>query len=118
MDCLTLWTQAAEAGLRVTADGDRLIVRGPRKAEPIAKALLEYKAEIMALLSDPDREPAVEEGLVPWMLWEWRRISILEWRSILQESVVKGDARREEYARWMLRDILPDYEYREPKPRV
>jgi hypothetical protein len=118
MDRLTLLTQAAEAGLRVTADGDRLIVRGPRKAEPIAKALLEHKAEIMALLSDPDREPAVEEGLVPWMLWEWRRISIPEWRSILQESIVKGDARREEYARWMLRDILLDHEYREPKPGV
>jgi hypothetical protein len=46
------------------------------------------------------------------MLWEWRRISISEWRRMLRESINKGDNKREEYVRWVLRDILldPDYE--------
>ncbi|HZA23970.1 MAG TPA: hypothetical protein VFA32_15445, partial [Dehalococcoidia bacterium] len=53
-----------------------------------------------------------EEGLEPLMLWEWRRVSIPEWRRILQESADCGDKRREDYARWMLWEILldPDYE--------
>ena len=59
------------------------------------------------------RFPTSEEGLNPWMLWEWRRVSIPEWRRILQESIDKEDTRREEYARWMLRDILLDPEYQE-----
>ncbi len=45
------------------------------------------------------------------MLWEWRRVSIPEWRRILQFSVDQGDSSREKYARWMLREILLDPEY-------
>jgi hypothetical protein len=58
------------------------------------------------------RHPGSEEGLEPWVLWEWRRVSIPEWRRILQECIDQGDQRREQYARWMLREILldPDYE--------
>ena len=63
------------------------------------------------LLDRAGCEPNAVEGLEPWMLWEWRRISIPEWRRILQECLSKGDNRREEYARWMLRDILLDPEY-------
>ena len=46
------------------------------------------------------------------MLWEWRRQSIPQWRDILNQSIHSSDGRREQYARWMLRDILldPDYE--------
>jgi hypothetical protein len=50
------------------------------------------------------------------MLWEWRRVSNPEWRRILGESVEQGDNRREEYARWMLREILLDPDYEEPQP--
>jgi acyl-CoA reductase-like NAD-dependent aldehyde dehydrogenase len=47
------------------------------------------------------------------MLWEWRRVSIPEWRRILQESIAVGDQRREAYARWMLREVLLDPDYQE-----
>lgn len=53
-------------------------------------------------------------ALVPWMLSEWRKISIPEWRDILTESLRAGDSKREEYARWMLKEILLDAEYDEP----
>jgi hypothetical protein len=43
-----------------------------------------------------------------WLLEEWRRISIPEWRRILRESIESGDRKREDYARWMLADILQD----------
>jgi hypothetical protein len=46
-----------------------------------------------------------------WMLEEWRRISIPQWRRILQGSIRSGDKEREEYARWMLREILEDQDY-------
>jgi len=41
-----------------------------------------------------------------WVLEEWRRVSIPEWRRVLREAEAQGDARREEYARWMLREVL------------
>ena len=50
------------------------------------------------------------------LLEEWRRISIPEWRRILQKSTEKGDIQREEYSRWMLREILLDPEYKKLNP--
>lgn len=54
-----------------------------------------------------------KESIIPWMLEEWRRISIPDWHRILEESINSGDKKREEYARWMLREILEDPEYQE-----
>jgi hypothetical protein len=60
------------------------------------------------------------EGLPPTevppadpLLEKWRRVSIPQWQRILQESVHQGDSRREEYARWMLEEILVDPDYTE-----
>ncbi len=48
--------EAAEiAGLEVRIEGDRLIVRGPRRAEHLAKQLLDHKAELVTRLT---RSPA------------------------------------------------------------
>ena len=60
-------------------------------------------------------EPLRDERLEPWMLWEWRRTSIPPWRQVLLESISSGEASREGYARWMLRDVLLDPEYQESK---
>jgi hypothetical protein len=46
----------------------------------------------------------------PWVLWEWRRVSILEWRRILNDASELGDSRRQDYASWMLEEILLDPE--------
>src|SRR6266540_5032060 len=57
MDGLTLLAEARTAGLEVHAKGDRLVVRGPKFAEPLALRLIEHKAELLPLLSveQPDQ---------------------------------------------------------------
>ena len=75
MDGVTLVADAQEAGLTMWADGDRLVVRGPRSAETIARTLLARKAEVLAVLTGaPDfprsRVPAfarcTDETAVAW----------------------------------------------------
>lgn len=51
MDGLTLLRQARQAGLRVGADGDRLVVEGPRRLETMAGALLAEKPEVLRALA-------------------------------------------------------------------
>ena len=43
-----LLAEAQHAGLTLHNDGERLVIRGPRKAEDVAKALLAHKATIPA----------------------------------------------------------------------
>ncbi len=73
----------------------------------------QWEQHLASLLAEAEGEPALEARVEPWMLWEWRRASIPEWRRILQESIGQGDTRRAEYARWMLREILLDPDYPE-----
>ncbi len=74
----------------------------------------DWERLLSELLDEAGREPSDEEGLETWMLWEWRRVSIPEWRRILQISLDQDDSRREAYARWMLREVLLDPDYCEP----
>ena len=99
------------------------IQRG-RRAITLAKRrgldTIEWENYLAGLLAGAGREPTEQEGLEPrmphqFMLREWRRVSIPRWRDILQESIERGDASREEYARWMLREVLLDPEYEEPQ---
>jgi hypothetical protein len=53
MDGLTLLEQGRAAGLTIESDGDRLIIRGPRRATDLAREILEHKAELVALLGPP-----------------------------------------------------------------
>lgn len=46
----------------------------------------------------------------------WRRDSIPEWQGKLDKIIQTGDHAQEDYARWMLREILLDIEYKEPAP--
>ena len=71
MDSLTLLERAQEAGLAVRADGDKLVIRGPKRAEPLALLLIQRKPEVMAALVAP--EPASEAAEHrPDPAW-WRR---------------------------------------------
>lgn len=92
------------------------VIRG-RKAIALAKSrgldTTAWECRLIELFADAGREPAQEEGVEPWMLWEWRRVSTPEWRDILRMSIDRGDTRRESYARWMLKEILLDPEYTE-----
>ena len=58
MDVLKLLTEARSAGLTVEAQGDRLIVKGPKQATVIVKELGEHKAEVMAALAAISAPPS------------------------------------------------------------
>ena len=60
MDAVTLLRRAHDAGLRLKPVGDRLLVEGPRRAEPLVRLLATHKAEVMAALTvgDDRGEPA------------------------------------------------------------
>jgi hypothetical protein len=60
--------------------------------------------------------PASEVPSTDPLLEEWQRVSIPEWQRILQESIAGGDKRREEYARWMLKEVLQDPDDKEDQP--
>ena len=51
MDAVALLRRAQEVGLRVEPTGDKLLVRGPKRAEAVVKLLAEHKAEVLAALS-------------------------------------------------------------------
>jgi hypothetical protein len=51
MDGVALLRRAEEAGLRVEAVGDKLVVRGPRQAEPMVRLLAEHKGAVLAALA-------------------------------------------------------------------
>lgn len=56
MDGLTLLRCARDAGLRVEAAGDKLLIRGPKNSEPVVKLLAEHKAEVLAALAHTAHE--------------------------------------------------------------
>ena len=51
MDGLTLLRRARDAGLAVAADGDKLVIRRPKRAEPVARLLIEHKPDVLAALA-------------------------------------------------------------------
>jgi hypothetical protein len=53
MDGMTLLRRARDAGLAVLAEGDKLVIRGPRRAEPVARLVIEHKPAVMAALTPP-----------------------------------------------------------------
>ena len=50
MDGLALLAQARDAGLDVRARGDRLVIRGPKRAENVARLLLDRKPVVLDAL--------------------------------------------------------------------
>ena len=56
MDALIVLRRAQDAGLRVEAAGDKLMVRGPKRAEAVVKLLAEHKTEVLAVLAPTDQD--------------------------------------------------------------
>ncbi len=50
MDGLALLRTAAAAGLTVHLDGERLVIRGPRSADAIARQLISHKPAVVAAI--------------------------------------------------------------------
>jgi hypothetical protein len=67
MEGLTLLREARAAGLSLSRDGDELVIRGPRRAEPVARLLLSRKVEVIQALADATGWPARHrEALAQW----------------------------------------------------
>ena len=71
----------------------------------------DWEKHLAKIFNTAGRKPGTDEGFEPWALWEWRRVSIPQWRNVLGESISQDDGKREDYARWMLSEVLLDPEY-------
>jgi hypothetical protein len=78
MDAVSLLREARNVGLEVAVDGDHLVVRGPRRLEPVARRLLERKDQVLQALAferseiawrvEAMRAMAPERGPLPLLL--------------------------------------------------
>ncbi len=82
-----LLREARAAGLEVCAEGDRLVVRGPRAAASLAQALVGRKAEVLPLLASqadatvrPSWDPVEAERLLAELRAEVARLEKQEFR--------------------------------------
>ena len=104
-----LLKRCRDLGATFTVRGERLHIQAP---EPLPDGVvLSLKALKQQVLLELERE----HGRNPecQVLEEWRRVSIPEWRATLQTSIEQGVCHREQYARWMLREVLLDPAYEE-----
>jgi len=100
MDGLTLLEEARAAGLSVRTEGDRLHIRGPRRAEAVAHRLIAHKALVLeALAAGTLPDPGITPDLLPpdWHLQWDERAAIME---------ADGNLPRERAEALALRDTL------------
>jgi hypothetical protein len=109
MDGLILLNRAREAGLAVAAEGDKLVIRGPRRAESVARLLIEHKPEVLAALAPVMLPPGLRvDGFDPIdgsdPAW-WRRhfkIRTIHWS-------LSGRRRKGEAARLAYGELLDEW---------
>jgi hypothetical protein len=84
MDGMILLQEARAAGLIVSVEGERLKIRGPRQADPIARKLIAHKSAVVDALQAEERR-AVPHAIFPndltpeWhFLWD-ERAAIMEY---------------------------------------
>ena len=89
----------------IDVDGSDLVLR-PKSALPkkLIEEVLLNKAAIILHLKHEENTDSFE----PWALQEWRKVSIPQWRAALAESIKFEDEHKEQYARWMLIEVLQD----------
>ena len=84
------------------ADGERLRIRGPRRAEPIVQRLIAHKADVLAALTAPpaDHGIRVEDLDMDWRV-EWEeRAAIMEYDGGLPRERAEALALAQSSARW------------------
>ncbi|MFC1865094.1 hypothetical protein ACFLYB_00025 [Chloroflexota bacterium] len=77
--------------------------------DDLISQLKEVKAQVLVELNSKEQ---LSEAPCP-VLDEWRKVAIPDWRRVLRESISRKDISREQYARWMLREVLKDPDYQE-----
>ncbi len=108
-DVTALLVRCRSLGATLTPLRDRLRIHAPKPLpDDVVTDLREAKAQVLTEL-----KWQLAKEAECWLLEEWRKVSIPKWRRILRENVHKQDRNREEYARWMLREVLEDPEYME-----
>jgi hypothetical protein len=92
MDAVALLRRAQEVGLRVESMGDKLSVRGPKRAEAVVKLLAEHKTEVLAALSPSFVDASWWRGrfaaqAVQWFVGdrEWHAAKRLAWGDLENE---------------------------------
>ena len=109
---LKLLLEARVAGLKVRAEEDRLVVRGPRSAEKLAHRLLEHKAEVVAAVDRQARLHVWRRGLREvaerWNMWSGQAPMLGEERDArltmaVKEAILAGDVAATERSvrRWL-----------------
>jgi hypothetical protein len=115
MEGLTLLRQAHEAGLAVTIDGGSLVIRGPKRAEPLARLLIENKPLVLAALAPANAACAVSkvDGCGPSDAACLRR----RFRVRVLTRELRGDRPRGEAERLAFGDLVVEW-HREHGERV
>ena len=108
MDGLALLQAADAAGLTVNVNGDRLVIRGPRRCEAQAKALLAHKQEVVAHLTR--RVAVTGDGLDAWEATDWQ--ALYDERAGIREY--EGEMFRHEAERLALDDCVTHWLARHP----
>ena len=88
MGGLALIREAEAAGLSIRADGDKLVIRGPRQAEPIARKLIAHKPAVLSVLRQPTTEPApiiatISEDATDWREFFEERAAIRQYEAAI-----------------------------------
>ena len=52
------------------------------------------------------RDTASRQDFHCWILEEWRREAIPQWRRVFEEAQATGHIQRADYAKWILQEIL------------
>jgi hypothetical protein len=101
MDGLTLLRRAYEAGLRVEAAGNNLLIHGPRRAEPVVRLLAEHKAVVLEALA-ATAMPVDELNVLPPSPWFERTVPAADGEPRLDESCISRRGRVHELDRAVL----------------
>jgi hypothetical protein len=73
MDALSLLRRARHVGLHVEAVGDKLMVRGPKRADAVVRLLAEHKSEVLAALTPRPALPSYWKERFTARTYEWAK---------------------------------------------
>jgi hypothetical protein len=74
VDGLTLIREARDAGLRLVAKGNKLVIRGPKRAESTARKLIDHKWAVLAVLRGALVDPPLLSAISGDSTDDWREM--------------------------------------------